>query len=280
LHNEQTLEEDFLDQMLNPSTLGGKFNSTLNRFSFHYYGDFRNGFGWDPGSGPKTTLAYVTGTIRSKLSALGHNNMPLFLSEWGPYATSSTMNYSHTGAAWAAAFLTEAVADGISMGSYLILSDAVGSAATGDLNQQSLTHKATDANGVVHYYPKPVANVFKMFTTMTGMRNAVTVSPTSGSTSNLGAFATSDATSASVLVYNYNSSVFNNNGNSQADSPESFTIAIGNLWGPSAFTGNVVVKRYVVDANTSNLYAFLNDANHPPTCRKSTKFRGMFRTIS
>jgi hypothetical protein len=125
-----------------------------------------------------------------------------------------------------------------------------------------MMHKLTDAGGV-HYYPKPVANVFKMFNKMTGTRNAVSVSPT-GTASNLGAFATSDANSASVLVYNYSSSVFNNDGNSMVETPETFTINLGNLWGGQAYTGNVTIKRYLIDANTSNLYAFLKpDGTHP-----------------
>jgi hypothetical protein len=108
-----------------------------------------------------------------------------------------------------------------------------------------------------------VANVFKMFNKMTGTRNAVSVSPT-GTASNLGAFATSDANSASVLVYNYSSSVFNNDGSSMVETPEGFTINLGNLWGAQAYTGNVTIKRYLIDANTSNLYAFLKpDGTHP-----------------
>jgi hypothetical protein len=102
-----------------------------------------------------------------------------------------------------------------------------------------------------------------MFNMMTGTRNAVTVSPT-GSASNLGAFVTSDANSASVLVYHYNSSVFNNNASSTVETPETFTINIGNLWGPQGYTGPVTVKRYLIDANTSNLSAFLKpDGTHP-----------------
>lgn len=109
-----------------------------------------------------------------------------------------------------------------------------------------------------------MTNVFKMFNMMTGTRNAVTVSPTSGATSNLNAFATSDETSASVLVYNYNSSVFNDQGSSQAETPESFTLTLENLWSPTAYTGTITVKRYLVDSKSTNLYAFLKpEGNHP-----------------
>jgi hypothetical protein len=94
LHALPTLEERFLDQMLDPSTdvdpaTGvARFNASLDRFSFHFYGDFQNG--WDANAAQYTTLKYLTDTIGSKLSALGHSAMPLFVSEWGPSADSTS----------------------------------------------------------------------------------------------------------------------------------------------------------------------------------------------
>ena len=256
LQGQPTLEERFLDQMLDPQTLGGQFNAPLDCYSFHYYGDFKNGFGWLPGSGPYSTLSYHTSTIRSKLNALGHGNMPLFLSEWGPYADYSELSYNHAGAAWAAAFLTDAVANKVSMGSYLLLSDGYGNSAQGEIREMSLTHKLTDGTGTVHYYPKPPANVFKMFATMTGTRRPVALTPT-GSSTNLGAFAASDTDSAHVVVFNYDSQMFTSAG--PTDTPENFTVQLDNL----PFNGPVTVRRYLVDANTSNLKAFLNSPSHP-----------------
>jgi hypothetical protein len=205
------LEQQFLDDMLDPKanldpTTGlAKYNTSLDYFSFHYYNDFRNGTTSIPPSDSQwnaarqtTTLKAQTDLIRSKLAALGKPGTKLFVSDWGPSVDEgSDINYSHKGAAWAAAFLTEAVADHVAMGSYLIMEDAVGS-NSGSPGQASLMHKDI-TNGVVTYYPKPAANVFKMFAMMTGTRRAVTL-PT-GST-NLGAFATSDANSAGVVIFN------------------------------------------------------------------------------
>jgi hypothetical protein len=240
-----TLEEQFLDYMYNPNIGPTTPSSTqLEYVSFHYYGDFRNGW-----QGPTTTFKYITDRLRSKLAAIGHPETKLFLSEWGPSTDENgDINYSHKGAAWAAAFLTEAIADHIVMGSFLVLDDAVGS-SPGALGRASLTDKIT-TNGVAAYYPKPPANVFQMFAMMTGTRRAVTL-PTG--IPNLGAFAASDTNSAGVVVFNYDYSY------AFADTPQTFSVELDNL----PLNGVVTVERYLVDANTSNLEAYLNQSTHP-----------------
>jgi hypothetical protein len=246
------MEEDFLHHMLDPhsevdpATSKGRFNASLDHFSFHFYGDFKNGWSPDPAAKPYTTLRYLTSTVRAKLAALGHPQVKLFLSEWGPSADlNSDINYSHKGAAWVAAFLTEAVAAKIAMGSYLIMNDAVGY-DPGTLGIPSLTYKVITGDGSI-YYPKPPANVFRMFAMMTGTRRAVTLP----ATSNLGAFAASDGSSAGVVVFNYN--------NMFIEAPEVFSVELDHL----PFDGAVTVKRYLVDADTSNLQAFLLHSGHP-----------------
>jgi hypothetical protein len=251
LHALPTLEERFLDQMLDPATdvdpaTGvAQFNALLDRFSFHFYGDFQNG--WDPNAAQYTTLKYLTDTIGSKLTALGHSATPLFLSEWGPSADStSDINYSHKGAAWTAAFLTEAVHDRISSGSFLMMHDGIGS-QPGMLGMASLMYKAIGSDGSVTYYPKPPANVFKMFAMMSGARDSVTLPADLG----LGAFAANDATSAGLIIYNYNSSF--------TDTAKAFSVEFDDL----PFDGTVTVRRYLVDAYTSNLAAFLSQPGQP-----------------
>src|SRR5262249_49723823 len=103
--------------------------------------------------------------------------------------------------------------------------------------------------------PKPAANVFKMFAMMTGTRRPATLS-TTASSSNLGAFAASDANSASVVVFNYDSLMFSR---PAVDTPETFSVELDNL----PFNGTVTVQRYLVDANTSNLAAFLAQPSQP-----------------
>jgi hypothetical protein len=117
----------------------------------------------------------------------------------------------------------------------------------GLIGMPSLMYKAIGSDGSVHYYPKPPANVFKMFAMMTGRRNSVVLPASSG----LGAFASSDATSAGVLVYNYNSSF--------TDTAQTFSVELNNL----PFDGTVTARRYLVDAYTSNLEAFLTQPGQP-----------------
>jgi hypothetical protein len=259
-----TMEEVFLDQVLNPATAlnsgtdKARFNSALDRFSFHYYGT--------SDTEPFSFLRLLVATVKQKLGALGKSDVKLFVSEWGPGAVEPNsqldINYSHKGAAWAAAFLVEAVGLKISMGSFLILDDYVTDPnAPPMLNQASLLHKHVDHDGSVHYYPKAATNVFKMFARMKGERRSVTLS-TAGTNSNLGTFATSDpqSGSADVIVFNYNHAlVFQNENGSLPDAPEEFTVRIDNL--PD---GLVKVERYLVDADTSNLKAFIVDGDHNP----------------
>lgn len=239
------LEERFLDHMFDQNTAAGQYNiAKLDYFSFHYYGDFQNGF-----LGPTTSLKYQTDRIRQKLAALGHPETKLFVSEWGPSNDYTTdINYSHKGAAWAAAFLIEAVKAKIALGSYLCYDDAVGAVSTGSLPEPCLTHKLNGA-----YLPKPPANVFKMFTMMTGTRRVV--AGLSGDNPSLGAFAVSDGNSAGIIAFNYNAAFADT-----ADTAQSFSVRLEQL--PFA-SSSVSVKRYLVDAQTSNLAAYLNAPSHP-----------------
>jgi hypothetical protein len=261
-HGLATLEEDFLDQILKPAQSGcastnpvcnGKFNARLDRFAFHYYGSAIAGQ-------PPLPLENITNTVKNKLLALGYQDVPLFLSEWEPSTNESTdVNYSHKGAAWAAAFLPEALKAGVQMGSYLILEDGLASGNPSyDRGQASLLGKFVASDGTVSYYPKPPANVFKMFAMMSGTRRPATVSLAGGSSSNLGAFVTSDTGSAHVIVYNYSPQlVFNNPQNT--DSPENVSVELDNL----PFNGYVTVTRYLVDSVTSNFEAFVANPTDP-----------------
>lgn len=266
---EATLEEVFLDLALNPhsaidpTTNLPRFNTSLDHFSFHFYGDFLNGA--NPQAPQYTTLKYMTTTIQNKLNAL-NSKLTLFVSEWGPSVDDSNpppannpnpnpdINYSHKGAAWAAAFLNEAVADQIAMGSYLIVHDAVG-LNSGNVRQASLMHKYISGGGSVSYYPKPVANVFKMFAMMTGTRRPITLVPTTGS--NVGAFAASDATSAGVVVFNYDKLMFSR---PAMDTPENVSVVLNNLPFDGA-NGYVTVQRYLVDATHSNLSVYVDQSS-------------------
>jgi hypothetical protein len=241
----------------------GQFHARLDGYAFHYYGNAA----YPPSSGQAgLPLETITTTAQNKLQSLGRSDVTLFLSEWGPAAYDTDVNYSHKGAAWAASFLPEAVKAGVKMGSYLILEDGFGysspsSPGGSTPGQASLLGKFIASDGTVSYYPKPTANVFKMFAQMTGTRRPATVFPVGGSTSNLGAFVTSDTSSAHVIAYNYDPHVvFNNDNNSIPETPENVSVELDHLPFPD---GNVTVTRYLVDAVTSNFKAFLAAPTDP-----------------
>ncbi|QOZ68590.1 hypothetical protein [Bradyrhizobium arachidis] len=266
-----SLEEQFIEQVFNPSALpyGAKFNMPLNHFSFHYYGSVETlrtntvEHACDDVTQPFALFEQMTNAYRAKLNAYNMQNVPLFLSEWGPSSCSNgDVNWSHKGAAWVAAFLPEALAQGVTMGSFLTVEDRLvygGPAAPSALGTASLLH--TYGSGTSYtFLPKPHTNVFKMYNLMTGLRNQVTVTPTSGS--HLNAFVTSDQSSTNVMVYNFDPYlVFNNDANTRTGTAENFSISVSNIFKTVGYSGPVRVQRYQVDATTSNLKNFIDYAN-------------------
>lgn len=264
-----SLEEQFIEQVFNPYALpyGAKFNMPLDRFSFHYYGSVE-ALGTHTVQDacadvtqPFALFEQLTNTYKAKLSAFSMQNVPLFLSEWGPSSCSDgDVNYSHKGAAWVAAFLPEALAQGVTMGSFLTVEDRLVYGGTSLLGTASLLH-TYGGEPPYTFLPKPPTNVFKMYTLMSGLRNQVTVTPVTSS-SHLDAFVTSDESSTSVMVYNFDPYVvFNNDSNTRTDTQENFSIVISKLFKTNSYSGPVTVKRYQVDKDTSNLKNFIEYAN-------------------
>lgn len=266
-----SLEEQFIEQTFNAS---GPFHANLDRFSFHYYGSIealRTGSTAQicntDVTDPFNLFEQMITAYKTKLSAANMSNVPLFLSEWGATACDSgDVNISHKGAAWVAAFLPEALAQGVTMGSFLTIEDRLvygGPAATSLIGGASLLHTYGDASSYT-FLPKPPMNVFKMYSLMSGLRNQVTVAP-AGSSSHLNAFVTSDQNSTSVMVYNFDPYlVFNNDANARTDTAENFSISVSNMFKTVGYSGSVKVERYLVDANHSNLAYFLQHQSDTP----------------
>lgn len=269
-----TLEEQFLEQTFNPlaTPYAGKFYAGYTApgrysFSFHFYGS-------TDGTTRFAVFRQEMATIKAKLASLRQQNpaMPdvrLFLSEWGPTIDEATdVNYSHRGAAWTAAFLLEALAQHVALGSYLIISDGQGDTRLPSLlGQASLLYKQMNGEKEPIYYPKPVANLFRMYNKMSGRRVQAVLSP-GGSSSNLGSFATWDGAIANVIVSNYDPArVFGPN--TSTDIGEAFTLIVDNLC-----DGQVTVERYLIDDQTSNLAAFLNGPGRPdPNLQRTATVR-------
>jgi hypothetical protein len=267
-----SLEEQFIEQTFNAS---GPFHANLDRFSFHYYGSIEALRTGTPAqlcttdvTDPFNLFEQMVTAYKTKLSAANMSSVPLFLSEWGTSACDSgDVNISHKGAAWVAAFLPEALAQGVTMGSFLTVEDRLvygGPSAPSLLGGASLLHTYGAASSYT-FLPKPPTNVFKMYSLMSGLRNQVTVTP-AGSSSHLNAFVTSDQSSTSVMVYNFDPYlVFNNDANTRTDTPENFSMSISNMFKTVGYNGSVKVERYLVDKDHSNLAYFLQHLSDTPS---------------
>jgi len=79
----------------------------------------------------------------------------------------------------------------------------------------------------------------------------------------LNAWCSHSPASIRVLVFNYPYDY------SYTDTPQTFSVELDHL----PFNGEVTVERYLVDANTSNLKAFLTQPSHPdPTLQQVEQF--------
>ena len=206
-------------------------------------------------------LAQYAQSIRSTLNANGNSKAEIWVSEWG--ASSSGDNYfgainaSHEGAAWAIYFLSQALKGGVTGGSFLQVRDNEGSDTAGaksDLFEASWDHVQQSVE-----YPKAIANAFGMVTRMAGTRKSET---TNSAKPDLRVLASSSATSASVVVANYNYLFdYTHHNFSDQSKSESVTVAFTNL----PFGGTVTVDRYLIDSQTSNLDYWIAGGKIPPS---------------
>jgi IPT/TIG domain/Putative Ig domain/Glycosyl hydrolase catalytic core len=208
-----------------------------------------------------SVLANYAQSIRSALTSSGNSQAEIWVTEWG--ASSSTDSYlgainaSHQGAAWSIYFLLQALKGTITGGSFLQVRDNQGTDTAGVNSNMYLATWDHVKNNTE--YPKAISNAFSMVGRMTGSRKSVTLN--SGKP-NLYALSSSDSSSATLIVANYNY-VFDYSGHNFSDvtTNESVTVAFKNL----LFTGPVTVDRYLIDAQTSNLNYWIAAGNTPPS---------------
>jgi Glycosyl hydrolase catalytic core len=221
----------------------------LDIVSLHQYG------------GDITNLAKNAQSIRSTLIAAGHPQTQIWITEWGASSAGDSyfgaINASHQGAAWAIAFLLQALTGTVTGGSFLEVRDNQGADLVGvssNMFEASWNHVENSVE-----YPKAIANAFSMVNRMTGTRKSVTVNTAKP---DLKAFATSNAHTASLIVANYNY-LFDwpNQNFSDLTTNESVTVEFENL----PFSGPVTVDRYLIDAQTSNLNYWVAAGITPPS---------------
>jgi hypothetical protein len=108
-------------------------------------------------------------------------------------------------------------------------------------------------------YPKAIANALTMVNRMSGTRKSVTVNPAKPT---LLALTSSDSTSASLIVSNYNYLFdYVHKNYSDLSKSEAVTVGFNNL----PFNGAVTVDRYLIDAQTSNLDYWVAANKVPPS---------------
>ena len=223
----------------------------LDLVTHHFYGDILNGWPNTAGSSLRAQLQ----RIRNALTANGRPSTPVMVSEYGPSESSDSVfgriNYSHESAAWSAVFIQEALAGGATVGSYLLVRDNFGPDTTGTPGISSLTHIRDGVD-----YPKPNYNAFRMFTMMPGTRKAVT---TPADQPDVRAVAAANASAAGLIVSNYNFSFNWPSDNTDRSVNRNVVPGFSNL----PFNGSVIVERYLVDRNTSNVARYLDVGQTP-----------------
>jgi hypothetical protein len=204
-------------------------------------------------------------SIRKTLTANGKPDAEIWVTEWGPSNLSDpyfgAINGSHQGAAWAVAFLLQCLKGTITGGSFLEVRDNQGHDTTGvnaDIYEASWNHVE---HGVE--YPKAISNAFSMIDRMAGTRKLVTVK--AGKPSLL-AFASGTSKSASLIAANYDYRFdYAHKQYSDLTKTENVTVAFKNL----PFSGAIIVDRYLIDANTSNLNFWIEAKMSPPSVQST-----------
>jgi hypothetical protein len=221
---------------------------------------------------PGSSLRQLATRMRNALSTYGRGSTPPGITEYGPSeagdATWGRINAIHEGAAWAATFVSEALAGGATMGSLLLVRDNFGGSTTGSATVPSPDHIRDGID-----YPKAVHNAFQTYTMLPGSRVSVT---TPSGQPNIRAVASTDGSPTGLLVYNYSYRF--------AYPTEYRDISVNENVKPGfsglSANGNVVVQRYLIDANTSNVSKYL-DANLAPDLAgsKLTRVEQCYSTV-
>ena len=202
-------------------------------------------------------LAKYAQSIRNTLNANGNSNVEIWITEWGANWAGDrvfgAINATHQGAAWAVGFLLQCLKGTLTGGSFLAIRDNAGTDVAGVNSNMYLASWLHVQNSIE--YPKAITNVFSMITHMTGTRKSAAVN---AAKADLNALASSDSSSASVVVANYNT-VFGDQSNADLSKSESVTVAFKDL----PFNGPVTVDRYVIDASASNLNYWVSAGKVP-----------------
>lgn len=237
----------------------GQQNLRLNFVSWHSYEGIY--LGRNHPISFIVSMNYLMALLRNTLNAQGLTNTEIWITEWGGSAYSEYKNSDEIGAAQAAAFLADFVNSGGSDGVYLLAEDILGSEW---VTQAPLSYASQ--------YPKAPYNVLKMFTMMPGSR---VMCDSSDATPNLrGAIGSTDGNSIGVIAFNYAHS-----GTDRVDESNTESVQLKINYLPFN-TNQAMVRRYLVDANHSNVYTMFIEKSLQPLFEQTLLTKTEEYTIS
>ncbi len=219
-------------------------NWELDGVSFHQYGAEMLGSRPDYSNGQNPSFKSTIQKIRAELDENGFTQTEIWITEWGCSSWVGSErynnNYRPVGGAFAAAFMQDCIDYGVDGMVPLRLRDPNSSSNWSEIGSLATINKVI--------YPKPVYNVFKMFNMLPGERKSI---EWQNSNVQLGAIASADQNEIGVIVYNYD---WDDKNIIDRSTPHDVQVRIVK----KGLSGNLTVKRYLVDGETSNVAKYVD----------------------
>ena len=219
-------------------------NWELDGVSFHQYGAEMLGARPDYSRGQNPSFRSTIQEIRTKLNEKGFSKTAIWITEWGCSSWVGSErynnNYRPVGGAFAAAFIQDCIDYGVDGMVPLRLRDPNSSSRWSEIGSLATINKVI--------YPKPVYNVFKMFNMLPGERKKV---GWQNPNVQLGAIAAADQNQIGIIVYNYD---WDDKNIIDRSVPHDVQVRIVK----KGLSGNLTVKRYLVDEENSNVAKYVD----------------------
>ncbi|MDF3059107.1 MAG: glycosyl hydrolase 39 family protein [Rariglobus sp.] len=235
----------------------------FDAFTLHFYGPSDTVGSQPDYYGDRIAFSTMITAIRNELISKGRSGTPIYVTEWGACDWFSRQNLmdavnpTPVGGAWTAAFLREMLTTRIDDAVMLYFREP---------NENGWNEIAPLGSFGKVTYPKPSFNVLRMFAALPGTRKQVATSNWHG---DLGVIASASADQIGVLVHN-----FNFDANNVLDKTEARSVTLTVSGAP--FSGQQTVRRYLVDANNSNVDQYLLAGQKPPLSKCELKLAETF----
>ncbi|MEL7588219.1 MAG: hypothetical protein AAGU19_16035 [Prolixibacteraceae bacterium] len=225
-------------------------NWQFDGLSIHQYGGEMLGERPDYSNGKNPRYRSTLKEMQDKLDRCGFPDTEIWITEWSPsdwFGTDRVKNnYRPAGGAFAAAFMHESVDNGIDGMVPLRLR-----APNTDSKWSTIGSLAT-INKVI--YPNPVYNVFRMFNMLPGQRKKLIWK---NGNIQLGAIASGTKDAVGLIVYNYD---WDNASITDRSVSHEFQVKVA----APTLSGNITVKRFLMDHEHSNVAKYVDAGAIPP----------------